>query len=193
MLWKWRITATAVLVFSAVATAGLFPGDQRRFEKLRFGQTVVEVQALYPKMRLLEGEQLGAAVAFSPYIQRWSQPGIKLAGLANEVSLELRFWKERLWVVIAYYGANTAEDITSFLTKRHGAPTSTQPDASWNGKEVVIITSPQERWFSYNDLTLSAEVQAVFMEDLQRSQRARQGQKPALPRMIKPSPSPAAK
>ncbi len=152
----------ACLVGAAPAAARQH--ERRGFEPLTFGQSIAQVQTLYPQMRQLDREQLGATVLYHPQIQRYHQPDVQLAGLPQAVSLELRFWKGQLWVVIGYFAADATEAILAFLEQRYGKPSSTQPGPTWVGKKITIVAAPEQQWFSVSDNTIGQEVQALFRE-----------------------------
>jgi hypothetical protein len=161
-------TLLALGAVSSVRSAAAFQNERRGFEKLTFGQTIAQVQKVYPKMRKLDKEHLGATAVMSPLMPRYYQPEATVRGLAEPIALELRFWKDQLFVVIGYYGGNSHEAVVKWLERRYGKPTHTQPDPTWIGKQISIVTTPGEAWFSLNDSKLAAEAQAMMQEELRK-------------------------
>jgi hypothetical protein len=178
MAWKRWLVVAAVIAMATAAPALAYKGERRGLGKLTLNQSIAQVQKIYPQMRKLTTEELGAGVALSPLIQRYHQTEVTLPGLAHPVALELRFWKEKLWVVIAYYAGNSGAEVERWLKKRYGKPTTTDPDPTWFGKLTQIITTPSEGWFSVGDNELSADAQAVFRESLRK---VMERQRPASP------------
>ena len=170
-----RIASRAVLVWLvalAPTTVGAFQNESPGFEQLRFGQTIDDVRKAYPKVRQLDREELGATVVYSPYIDRYQVPEVHLSGLTQPVSFELRFWKQKLWVAIIYFGNNSTEDIVKLLTARYGSPTSTKPDPAWVGKVAVVATSSKQKWFSVSDRVAGKEISTLLIESLQHRRSA---------------------
>jgi len=143
-----------------------FPNEEKPLAKLSLRASVAEAQKVYPKMRKLDHEQFGAMVISSPLIDRYYQPEVKLEGLAHPLALELRFWKGQLWVLIAYFGDNSEDDIVAWLQKTYGPPKATKPNPSWFGKARTIVVNSKGRWLSWNDDALSAEIQKLLMEQM---------------------------
>jgi hypothetical protein len=138
------------------------------FGKARFGMTVEEMKALYPQMEDLN-KSLGAAVAEGRFITRrvlWQQ---QLPGLPDPTDIELRFWKNQLWVVIVYFGNNDLDTIMKMLTERYGPPQGDPGSPVWSGPTSTVIVAAKARWYSAYDNVISKDAQAVFMEDLKRS------------------------
>ena len=141
-----------------------FQNESATFEQLQFGESVADVLKAYPSARKLTHEKLGATVVESPFIARYQVPDVRLAGAAHPVSFELRFWKEKLWVVIVYFGENSNDEIVRWLTARYGTPTAAHPNPAWSGKVASVVTSLKERWFSVADQVASKEISALLVE-----------------------------
>ncbi|HVN86294.1 MAG TPA: hypothetical protein VMW17_15775 [Candidatus Binatia bacterium] len=156
-------------------TARGFQNEQAGFERLRFGASVADVKKRYATVRQLQKENLGAIVVESPNIVRYHIPNVQLQGLAKPVSLELRFWNEKLWVVIGYFGDNSPDEVMKYLRDRYGPPTSTKPDPAWRGQIAVIASNSKQKWFSVADQVASKEISARLIESMNRMQ----GQRPA--------------
>jgi hypothetical protein len=138
------------------------------FGKARFGMTVEDMKALYPQMEELN-KSLGAAVAEGRFITRrvlWHQ---QLPGLPDPTDIELRFWKNQLWVVIVYFGNNDLNTVVKMLTDRYGPPQGDPGSPVWSGPTWTAILAAKARWYSVYDNAISKEAQAVFMEDLKSS------------------------
>jgi hypothetical protein len=138
------------------------------FGKAQFGMTLEEMRTLYPEMEDLT-KSLGAAVAEGRFIARrvlWKQ---KLPGLPEPTDIELRFWKNQLWVVIVYFGSNDLDTVVKVLTERYGPPQGDPGSPVWSGAKSTVIFAAKARWYSVHDNAISKDAQAVFMEDLKRS------------------------
>src|SRR5262245_51642523 len=121
MRLKWGACAS-LLGWVLARPAWGFQNDQREFARLHFGQTAQQAQKLYPKLQKLDKERFAAAFPYGPLFPRYYRPDVKLPGLPHPVALELRFFKEELWVIVAYFGDNSNEQILAFLNKRYGPP-----------------------------------------------------------------------
>lgn len=192
-----RPSAVFLLPFlAALASPALaMQNEPTGFEKARFGMSPPEVAKLYEgKIQKLDKEYLGSSPVLSPLVHRQALRDMKLPWLQHPVTVELRYWKDRLWVVIVYYGENSQEEVVEGLRKQYGPPDISGHDAVWRGAKVTVNTANRERWYAIADLELSREVQAVFAEDMRRAQeaaRARQGG--AAPAAPAPAATPAAK
>ncbi|MBI4518183.1 MAG: hypothetical protein HY699_20465 [Deltaproteobacteria bacterium] len=188
MVASRSISTTVLVALLAVGPAWGMRNDQPGFDKLKLRQPLSEVQKTYPKMRKMnDSENLGAATILSPLLQRYHQLGVKLSGLSKPVSLELRFWKEQLWVVVVYFGENSRDDVVRMLKKRYGEPTFTQPDPAWNGKQVGVGYAPKEGWFSVGSIPIASEIQNMMAAEMQRlRERQQQRSQPAAPAPVAP-------
>jgi hypothetical protein len=185
-------TIALVLLFlsSAPALAMDKAKEPAGFDKAKFGMSPAQVQKLYKdRVQPLKDEHLGASPVLSSLVQRQVIRDFKLPGVESPVNVELRYWKEKLWVVIVYYGNNGQETVVESMRKVYGPPDVSGQDALWRGTKVQINTANRERWYAIADQALSLEAQALFMEDMKRAEeyhRARQGG-------AAPTPAPAAK
>jgi len=133
--------------------------------KAKLGASVEEVKKAYPKIESFDGS-LCAAVVRSPFIQRFVLRQEKLAGLPKPVDVELRFWKDKLWVAIVCYGDVPEAKVMEALRKQHGEPT---PGGTlWPGRKSTLMISGRQRWYSVFDNALSEEAARLFMEDFKR-------------------------
>lgn len=149
------------------------------FGKAKFGASPQEVEKLYKgKIKGLGQESLGATPVFSPFVVRQSLSEQKVLGLEQPVTVELRYWKDRLWVVIVYYGQNGTEAVNEALRKEYGKPDQSSGDQIWQGKKVLVNTANRERWYAISDNAIAHEAQLAFMEEMRKAQekmRERQG------------------
>lgn len=167
------IAATVLFGSSAVASEQRFQNEPDGFGKARFGLSPAEVAKLYPSAKPLDKEFLGATPVFSPFIARQHLTEQKVPGLSKPVSVELRYWKDKLWVVIVYFGDNSAEQVEASLRERFGEPMGTGTGPYWTGEKVSITTAVREKWYSISDNAASAEVRHLFAEEMRKMHRAR--------------------
>lgn len=160
------------------ATVAAIENEPKGFGKAEFRMSPEQVAKLYEgQIRTLEGlESLGATPLGGPYVVRQALSGQRVEGLAEPTTVELRYWKDQLWVIIVYYGENSADSVKEMLTKKHG------PGAQgirWRSERVQVNAVDKERWYSLADAELSAEVQKLFAEEMrQLQQRGPQGGAP---------------
>lgn len=148
--------------------------------KAKLGMSPKEVQKLYPgKVRVLDMEHLGATPVKSAHMVRQLLSDQKVEGLASPTNVELRYWDDKLWVIIVYYGENSNESVQEGLRKVYGQPDLSGNDAVWRGKKVQINTATRERWYAIADLALSAQAQQAFAAEMEKVQaKMRESQKP---------------
>lgn len=158
---------------SAPGPAAPATNEPTGFGKARFGMSVEEVRALYPEMEATK-QRLGAPVVEGPLISRhvlWKQ---NVPGLNQPADVELRFWKNQLWVVIVYFGANDLDSVLRALTDQYGAPNKGDPRAPvWSGARSTIIVSAKAKWYSMHDNAISKDAQNALIEDLRRTMEQR--------------------
>jgi hypothetical protein len=114
---------------------------------------------MYPKAELLgEQESLGAAVLDGPYIERLGLRNQEVPGFAKPTTVELRFWKGKLWGVIVYFGANDGAQAQAYVAKVFGPTTSRDPDMPiWHGEKVTTTGNYKQSWYGYTDDAMSQE------------------------------------
>jgi hypothetical protein len=119
---------------------------------------------LYPSAEpVSEGANLGAPSIGGPYIRRLVLKDQKVEGLEKPTMVELRFWKNKLWGVIVYYGENNPEQIFAMLIKRLGPSDSTDPtNPLWERSKTQTTAQKKQLWFGINDRALSKEAQDWF-------------------------------
>lgn len=163
----WQALIAATLLWTTGASGQMpLKIEPEGFGQARFGMSPAEVERLYPRLTTLGRENLGATPVLSPLAVRQLLPPQELQGLSKPVRVELRYWKDRLWTVIVYYGDNSAEDVITVLRKQVGDPGNRDKEPTWRGEKVTVITANRERWYAISDDALSREVQAVVFEAL---------------------------
>jgi len=166
-----------LLVVLLVTPALAFDKQPKGVGKADFGMSPAQVEKAYKdKFRRLDKEHLGATPVYNPDIVRDLIEDQRLIGLEQPVNIELRFWKDKLWVAIVYYGKNPNEKVNEALRREYGTPDQTGKDAIWKGDKVMVNSANAERWYAVSDVAVSREVQAAFMKDFQQAQQRAQGQ-----------------
>lgn len=168
------------------------------FGKAKFGMSPQAVERLYLSIRKLDKENLGASVVYSPLVARQLLTDQSIPGLKKPVRVELRYWKERLWVIIVYWGENGWDDVKAHLVSQLGEPRASVADPFWRGEKVTVTTSVAGRWYALAEKTLSKEAQEAYMEDMRkteelRRQRLMQQSQPAAQAATAGGPTPATK
>ncbi|GIW41082.1 MAG: hypothetical protein KatS3mg076_1659 [Candidatus Binatia bacterium] len=180
-----RVTAVlAVLLSCLFSPAWSGPTPEREpdgWGKARFGMSREEVGRLFPHAQPLSKEHLGAAAPLGPEFARQLLPEEKFPGLELPVSVELRYFRDRLYAVVVYWGANPAERVLDVLRRRYGPAPG--PEPTWKGEKVTIATDVRGRWHAFWDNRLSQEAARVFTERLSGR---------SAPSSLEPRPSPKA-
>lgn len=134
------------------------------FEKAPFGISYDEFRKLYPKSEVIpEGKDLGSPTVGGPYIRRLVLNDAKVEGLAKPTMVELRFWKNKLWAVIVYYGDNDDQQIHAMLAKRLGPNDSGDADNPlWERAMTQTTAQKKQRWYGVTLTSLSNEARAWF-------------------------------
>ena len=177
-----RSLFSLLLVTLLVSAAAAMDHEPTGFGKARFGMSPEEVEKLYPgKVRVLGQENLGASPVFSPRVVRQVLPDQKILDLKEPTNVEFRYWDNKLWVVVVYFGQNTVQQVNEALRKEYGKPPAVSADSLWTGTKAVVNTANRDRWYAISDLAISKEAQAAFMEDLRRAAERQRGQQPAPP------------
>ena len=178
-------TLTALLVVAFLASPSLAVEVKYQpsgYGRARFGMSPEEVAKLFKgKVRTLGDESMGATPVLGPNVVRQLLSDQKVPGLDLATTVELRYWKGKLWVAIVYYGQNSAEQVNQSLLKRLGPPTLASSDIVWHFPKVMVNTANREHWYAIGDTALSSQAQAALLEELRRQQQ-----------MQAPPPAPAA-
>jgi hypothetical protein len=89
----------------------------------------------------------------------------KVDGLDKPTTVELRFWKKKLWGFIVYFGDNKDEAVIAMLNGRLGPPDGTDPKYPvWKRAKTQTTAEMLQRWYGVNDLPLSTQAQAWFAQ-----------------------------
>lgn len=156
----------ALLVLSLPIAAAAV-GELLGIGKAKMGQSLAEVKKVFPKLEELRPDQnLGAQTIIAPDLTRFvtttSAPGI-----AKPAKVELRFWKGKLWAVIAYFPAEETDAVIAALTKQLGAPNGANPKKpAWNGATTSTFLESTQHWYSITDNALSKDAQTWFIEQV---------------------------
>ncbi len=123
-----------------------------------------EVKKRLPKaVDIPDGKNLGATPLGLPFVHRLELEQQQFPGLKEPVTVELRFWKKKLWGVIVYFGNNKDEDVTALLLKRLGPQDGTDATyPSWKTDKTQTSADMRVRWFGATDTPLSLQAQAWF-------------------------------
>jgi hypothetical protein len=141
------------------------------FGSAKFGMSLKDVWRMYPNARLLgEQETLGAAVLDGPYIERLALRNQPVPGFPRPTTVELRFWKGKLWGVVVFFGDNDPQVCQAYLAKLYG-PTTSQDTSMplWRGDKATTTGTYKQGWYGYTDNALSQEVSAWLAEALKGS------------------------
>jgi hypothetical protein len=191
MIMRQQITRLLLLTTLLATPAVALENQPDGLGKAKLGMSPQQVEKLY-KVRTLDKENLGATPVYSADILRQVLADQQVPGLKVPTNVELRYWKNKLWVIIVYFGQNGGEAVNEALTKQFGKPTITSTDSVWQFPKVMVNTANRDRWYAIADTALSKEAQAAFMEDLRKAAEQRQLQQP--PAAAAPAaPVPAAK
>jgi hypothetical protein len=179
------------------ARSGMSPEQVKKepsgLGKAQFGMSPQQVEKLYKgQVRTLGQENLGATAIYSPDIVRQVLADQKVGGLSQPTNVELRYWKNKLWVIIVYFGQNSAESVNESLVKQFDKATISSTDYVWQFPKVMVNTANRDRWYAMADTALSREAQAAFAEDMRKAAEQRQTQQ-APAAAPPPAPAPAGK
>jgi hypothetical protein len=157
--------AVACLIgFSMVGTA--LAAEPDGFGKAKFKMTAAQAKAAIPELEETE-EHLGAAVVGGPRVKRFVLRKYKVPGVEHPTDVELRFWDDKLWVVIVYFGQNDYASVSKALEKQLG-PTSRGDDKSrvWLGEKTTSTVSDREKYYSFADNDLSNVARAALFQGI---------------------------
>jgi hypothetical protein len=147
------------------------------YGKAKFGMPLEQVRQLYPA--LAPAPAVTAAAYFrSPNLKRFWLAGVTVRGLKSPCDLELRFWKNQLWSVITFYGANPFPDVVQNLEREYGPPTIKSSDPTWVFGTATLITSPGQQWYSVDGAEVGKDVQREFMEAVRQHEAKKAAQTP---------------
>lgn len=114
---------------------------------------------------LAEGKSLGANPIGGPLIHRLELTKQAFPGLNKPVTVELRFWKKKLWGFVVYFGDNTDDEVSALLYGRLGPQDSTEKTYPIWKKDLTQTSADfRVRWFSVTDTPLSLQAQEWFQQ-----------------------------
>lgn len=175
-------TCRALLLIAALGSAPAFaadpqgaptpvakanPANVKEFTGLGsfpFGGSLADFVKQYPKAEPLpEGKDLGSPTIGGPYIRRFVLQDQKFEGVDKPTQIEVRFWKNKLWAVIVYYGDNDDKKIHTMLDERLGPITTGDDDNPlWELEKTQVTAQRKQRWFGITQTALSNEARAWF-------------------------------
>jgi hypothetical protein len=153
--------------------------------EVRLRQALADVQKQFPEMKELRGKGQERAIVEGAFIRRFAVRGVKPYGLPKATDMELRFWKDQLWLAIFQFGDNREADVRAALEKRFGAKPAAAPQAFWDAPNYSVALQVKPRWFSIQDPVLTAEAQRWFLEMMGRKVNA----PPPTPAAVNPAPA----
>ena len=153
---------------TAATMSAARPYEPAGFEAAKFGMSLAEVWKMYPKAELVNPKVgLGASTLGGPYIDRLVLREQPVRGFDKPTTVELRFWKDKLWGVIIYFGDNDDARCKAYLAEIFGPGSATNPDNPvWDGERVTTIGVYKQRWYGSSDNSLSAQATAWFRDKL---------------------------
>ncbi|MBX3025631.1 hypothetical protein KF840_12060 [bacterium] len=163
-----RTIAFAVLAALIAAPALGVTNEPTGFGKAKLGSSVEAVKKLYPKMEAVPAAaNLGSQAFVSDYLTRYVVRGVEVPELKRKADVELRFWKNQLWVYVVYYGAENQQSVIETLTKRFGPPNGTNPQKpGWTGDKSTAFVETSQHWYGVSDNAVSKDAQAWFIANL---------------------------
>jgi hypothetical protein len=165
-------TVTAALLALAALPASAITNEPTAFGAAKLGAGTAEVKKAYPKMEPTK-EFLGAQAFESEHLTRYVLKRIRVPETGQQGMVELRFWKDRLWAVIVYYGETNDQKVVETFTKRLGPPNGTNPQKpSWQGDKSLTFVETDQNWYSFTENDLSKDAQAWFFARLQEMKGA---------------------
>lgn len=163
---KRSITGITALVVIASMQTMAAAGEPTGFGKAKFKMTSAEVKKVFPKMEVLE-KPLAAAVVGGSYATRFVLWDYAMPGLKKPVDVELRFWSDRLWVIIVYFKENDTESVVEALRKEVGSPGNGDANfLTWIGDTSTTVLTRRDQYYSISDNDLSAEARAAIFKGM---------------------------
>ena len=156
--------------------------------------SVDDLRRHYPEMEELGDQNLGALPIGGPHISRYVARDQQQPGLAKPSDLEFRFWKDKLWIIIVYFGENDADAVMATLREQLGSPTGDDKQhPRWDGEKTEVTVSPAQGWYGIADKAASKEAREWLITALTESLQGK-GESPTVqgtPLHIPPTPVPA--
>lgn len=163
---------------SATPAATALPGLSG-FGPVTVGMPLERVRELLPAAQPIANTvMLGAPTLDSPYLSRLLLENQSFPGLPKPIDVELRFWKDRLWIVHLYTRDNPPEAVRAMLVERLGPPHSEHPRTlAWANETTTVHGQLALRWIAITDVEISREPQAWFRTTI-GSDRPKDGHDP---------------
>ncbi len=156
---------TLLLALSALPAAAATKEDLA-VDGAKLGTSTGDVRKVFPKMEPTK-ENLGAQPFDSEFLTRYAVKNAKIPETGKPGTIELRFWNDKLWAIIVYYGDGNDTKVVEALTKRLGPPNGTNPTKpGWQGEKGMTFVETEHHWYSLTDNALSKEAQAWFFAQL---------------------------
>ena len=160
------LTSLTVLLALSALPAAAATKEDLSVDGAKLGSSSAEVRKVFPKMEPTN-ENLGAQPFGSEFLTRYAIKNAKIPETGKPGTVELRFWKDKLWAIIVYYGDGNGPKVIEVLTKRLGPPNGTNPQKpSWQGEKSLAFVEQEHGWYSLTDNELSKEAQAWFFAQL---------------------------
>lgn len=161
-------TPAATAPTAAPAAAGTPAGAFTGYGPVPFGTSLARARALLPAARPIGADVfLGAPTIGGPHVDRLLLEQQSVAGLPQPINVELRFWKQQLWIVHLYLQDNPADAVRAMLVARLGPPTDERPRTlTWVTDATTTTWQVELRWVAITDHALSREAQAAFRDVL---------------------------
>ena len=165
------LTCLAALLALAALPAAAATKDLTSFGGAKLGASPAEVRKVFPKMEPTT-ENLGSQPFDSEFLARYVVRSTPIPETGKPGVIELRFWKDKLWAVIAYYGDGNDAKVVEVLTKKLGPPNGSNPQKpGWQGDKSLTFVETEHHWYSITDNALSKDAQAWFYARLEEMKR----------------------
>ena len=180
--------AFPILLCAAVAR-GADVKQPTGYGKAKFGSTVDEVKKVFPKLEALTLQQtMGAPIVNAPDITRYALHEQSFPGAAKPIDVELRFWKGKLWLYIAYFPPEEADAVLGKLTSEYGPQGNKSADyPSWKLENTTVLLEKKLGRVTVNDNGFTKEAQEWFLGELKKGMSAKRP-----PAAVPPPAAPAA-
>lgn len=158
--WTW-IGVLALTVAVTNRTMAVEPETKtpEGYGKARFGMSVADTKAVYPELAPIPHSP---GYLSHPDLQRQVLWKVRLKGLPEPVDIELRFWKDRLWMFLFYTGKNSAPKVTQYLQREYGPPATGGLDPAWVWPGRTLVNQSGHGWFALSDKEIGKEAQRIL-------------------------------
>jgi len=175
------LTSLTMLLALSALPAAAAPKEELSIGGAKLGSSTADVRKVFPKMEPTT-ENLGAQPFDSEFLTRYVVKNVKIPETGKPGTLELRFWKDKLWAIIAYYGDGNGPKVVEALTKRLGPPNGTNPQKpGWQGEKSLMFIEEEHGWYSLTDNALSKEAQTWFFAQIEKMKQGIAASKAAAP------------